>query len=546
MVRACALLLTVLGVVAASESAHGDAGDFWCDAEFDWTDVSRIEVFVHPDLPAHMWHSDDTSWSAAELVQEVRYVLEVMMDQAPTGMPPLYYAGFEAPGTPLGSPAPKDTIVIRPLVPPPCSDRAWPRTANAGVVVEFASSIFCPHRRDHWVYADTGGTAFGGVLMHELYHSLGFNHWGECQEVSPPCYDNPGEPQICSLMLAHGLSSEYFEMEYADWHGLNSKYGGWTYDGKLRRQSQNADSWSTLGATSFLATTFLGSDWSSGSTLLPVAVHDTNMNPHLYRWDRPSNTFVDWGAPYSWGSQLGQIDSSASFGRWFMLFMHGQTQNWTAKLLRYSHHTSSTNSTTVYPTIYASRHGHSGSWDVRTERLVHVWRNKYNEIVLATSSGTSTPVSPIVLTGTQYQAAYTPSVSCGPSEIYYNCIMVWASAAALGSNEHFRTLRWKQFRVVGSGGAYTFSFATTYGNGYIQYGPPSVTYHSSTALTHAFVVAFKNPGRCYYTLRKGPASGEAFAMERSHCAPVGAQNGPPMMGSASGWAQAWAYFNAAN
>lgn len=149
--------------------------------------------------------------------------------------------------------------------------------------------------------------------------------------------------------------------------------------------------------------------------------------------------------------------------------MRGQMKTggeyYSVKQLRYSCKTSTTNPRVIqYTPIYASRKGHQGSFDTRSNRLIHVWRNKYNQIMISHSSGTGYPVTPLELDGVDYQAIYTPSVSCGPDTIYYNCIMVWAGAAGPGSGEHCHYLKWMQFRLDQSGSTYNFSFAPAYGN----------------------------------------------------------------------------------
>lgn len=144
--------------------------------------------------------------------------------------------------------------------------------------------------------------------MHELYHGMGFLHMDKCQsgQPLPPCNDNPNEPgvQICGTMVGHGLDSESYEMEYADWEGLMSVYGDWAQDGVYRRISSDADTWSTMPTIAAFSAPFMGSDWSQGSTYFPLAFLDGNFDPHYYRWRLSTDTYVDWGGSIRRGDSL--------------------------------------------------------------------------------------------------------------------------------------------------------------------------------------------------------------------------------------------------
>jgi hypothetical protein len=344
-------------------------------------------------------------------------------------------------------------------------------------------------------------------------------------------------------MQHHEWTGEYYELEYSDWDGLVTKYGGWENDGRFRRESSDALTWSTLSAGTFASAPFTSSNWSKGSTLMPIVVTDAStLYPHVWRWERSIATFTDWGAPYV-GKQFGQVGTSQSSGYVYAFFMRGQTQFDTRKQPRYSYHTSTSTSTVMYSTYYASRHGVTGAHDPKSGKLIHVWRDWDNTILLSQSvieALPGAPTTPTALTGASRKAVYTPSVSCGASAVTYNCILAWASAAAVGSGQHHHTLHWAQFYVSGS----SYVFGSVYSNGYLMYGPPAVVYKGPDTSSSAFVVAFKNPGNCYYTLRKSTTTSNAFNSERSHCSGSGKHNGPPMLGSTTGdWAEAWAHFN---
>ena len=101
------VLVTVLSVVAATAGgpASADVGDHWCSLPFTWASRTYVPVWIHPDVADYMRHPDGSPWSDSELATEVKLVLERFMDQAPTGMPPLRYMGFEYSGTAWDAPA---------------------------------------------------------------------------------------------------------------------------------------------------------------------------------------------------------------------------------------------------------------------------------------------------------------------------------------------------------------------------------------------------------------------------------------------------------
>jgi hypothetical protein len=541
-------------------TARADTGDHWCDQGWGWQAYDRIPVWIHPDLAdVYLEHDGGTMWTDDELRREVEFILERFMMQAPSGMPPLYFAGFEHAGTgwddpagngPGGRPGPGN-IAVRPnlgIDDNPCASfqSGWVDDAKGVRLHMGITSGACTGFSEHWYYSRWASlqNTFGGTLAHELMHGLGFHHTDVCNTTYPPCLDSSGEAQVCGLMDTHGLGSEYFELEYADWDALISKYGGWENDGRLRRESANALDWSTLSAGSFASGPFAASTWSWQSTLMPIVATDAaTLDPHVWRWERSTGNFTDWGVPYSFGSQHGQVSVAYKFGYLFAFHGYGQSPNDARKHGRYSYATAPNSWTTVYPSFEIHRHGVTGTYDHKSDRLIHVYRDRDNRILLSTSTVTgepSAPSMPVALDGAANKAAYTPAIACGDASIAHNCILVWASAAAHGSGQQFRNLRWVQFFFDGT----SFQFSNVRQSGYIMFGPPSVVYKGPSSSDAAFTVAWHNPGQCFFTLHKSAATSSSFVDEVQHCSGDKRHNGPPLLGSTNtNFVEAWTFFN---
>lgn len=128
--------------------------------------------------------------------------------------------------------------------------------------------------------------------------------------------------------------------------------------------------------------------------------------------------------------------------------------------------------------------------------------------------------------------------------------MVWASLPR-GSEgtDHTRVLRYVQFRIVLEG--FPLAFTANFGNlgeiGYSAFGPPSVVYKGATPSDpSAFILAWKNPGRCFYTLRKSVSEADTFNTIKGVCAGTGTFVHNPMLGADNtGVAELWVTGNIA-
>lgn len=548
--------IVVLATLASPISAQADAGDRWCripgyTAPFGVFNNDKIDVWIHPDAAAQIWHLDNTPWTDAELERNTLAVMQTINDAGISGLPPLVFAGWESPST-FWAQEPPPGIAIRPQEYTDPSSRC---TFHVKIgtshnpfygdghrihVADSTASICSPSNRTNHRMLNAATRASGeGTLMHEFMHALGLHHKDTCGGNLTNCSRNPGEKQVCGAM-DHFETEEMTELEYNDWEGLEALYGtSSTVLGLLRKESTNATTWTTQTAPSLSSPT-VASDWSQGSTLMPIGSLNSDHDPQFHRWNRTYNSLTSWGVPYSLGRQLSWISTAVSYGYRYLGFMTGQYDDVAQREMRWSWHTSSSNNGVVSSAVRLGRPGHSISWDPRSSKLVHVIRTANLRPRILTSSGTSD------VTGAAYTnfpgvepnlAEYPPSVACGPSSVYYNCILAWAET---GEASHAHKLAWRQFRVLGSGTSTTIDVAPTYTNGYVMFGSPKVIWSDAIG---GFVVAFKNPGECFYTLKKGQYSYNTFKNERQHCKTGFATVSPVLGESSPATIQAWAPFN---
>ncbi|MBP9202539.1 MAG: hypothetical protein KBG28_01055 [Kofleriaceae bacterium] len=525
--------------------ANAAAGDWWCAIPegWNWLGYTEIPVYVHPDLNDHVLFPDGTAWTDTEIRNEVEFMLERFMMQAPSGMPPLRFAGFEPAGTPPFSLPGAGKIAVR-WNENGCGNFQQGSPATGMRIVATDNQTCGLKRTPVWNFFNPQQReGFGGQIASELFHALGFDHWDTCNTIPPVCIDNGSMGDFCSQMH-HGVTSELYELERSDFDAILSVYGSWENKGRFRRESQGGSLWTTLAAPAILSGPIWSSAWSSTSTLLPiVATNPTTQDLHFYRWERSTAQIQDWGTPYSYGTQHGQIGAGYKSGMLFAFFALGQNPTDVSKTVHYAYAPSASNWTVVSSAIVADRHGVTGAYDPKSGKLVFVFRGPDNEILLTSATpGSAISTSISVVNGAENRAAYTPSIACGDSSISYNCIMVWATAGAEGSGQRTHTMRWVQFTFNGV----NFSFANMYGNGYTMYGPPSVVYKGPPGSASAFVVAWHNPGHCYYTLQKAVGATSGFGVGGTHCSGSPKFIGPPLLGAADNYAQAWVQYNAAN
>ncbi len=552
-----AIRLTQIGllvlVAAIAGRANADLGDWWCRQDWNWNAYSEIQVVIHPDLNTKVLFPDDSPWTDAEIRNEVEFMMERFMMQAPSGMPPLRFAGFEPAGTdPLSLPG-AGRIAVRWVKPGNgCTGYAEGSVSSGVIITVSNNTIGCTTRRTpvwRWGNEDQR-EMFGGQLASELFHALGFDHWDEANSCTPPgtpppaCIDNGAGYDICGQMQNHGVVLEWYELERSDYDALVAVYGGWDNDGRYRRESSGGSTWTTVAAPTILSGPMWASSASLTSTLLPIIATDpASQDPSFYRWERSTGQIQSWGTSYSFGTQHGQIAAGYKPGMLFSFFATGQLPTDTTKLVAYSYAPSAGNWTTVTSTLVAHRQGVTGAYDPKSDKLILVYRGWDNQILL-TSATPGGPISQSIteVLGAANRAAYTPSITCGDASLSYNCILVWPTAAAEGSGQRTHTMRWAQFTFNGT----NFSFANIYGNTYTMFGPPSVVYKGPAGSTAAFVTSWHNPGNCYYTLQKAGTASSGFGVGATHCSGTNRFNGPPLLGAADYISQAWVQFNATN
>jgi hypothetical protein len=279
---------------------------------------------------------------------------------------------------------------------------------------------------------------------------------------------------------------------------------------------------------------------------MPIVIADPSMRAHFWLWDSISHWITDYGAgPTS--PQIAPMGAAfdAAAGRLIAFYTSTLSETVAVKKPEVAYRTS-TVLTTVHSSQYASRQGITGTWDPKTSRFIHAWRGEDNEILLANSSdGVAGAAStPVALTGDLNAASFAPSLSCSDAaSMTYNCILLWASAPKRVAGDNYHVIKLTQFRLNYSGGSYIFDAPNPiYAVGYVQFGPPSVVYTGDPAGSSTFVVAWKVPGKCFFTLHKNASPTSQFTGEIGHCVSSG-NLGPPTLGTSNGKVEAWAPYD---
>jgi hypothetical protein len=204
----------------------------------------------------------------------------------------------------------------------------------------------------------------------------------------------------------------------------------------------------------------------------------------------------------------------------------------------------------AFGTMYTDRNGHTGAHDPVSNQLIHAWRADDLTMMIGLSSSTGDALTTEALAGNNGTcrtgafgcASSTPEIACAPnSSTTRNCIMVWASQP-LGPEDthsypHNRVIKYVQFGINGT----DIDWGAVKAVGYSVFGPPSIVFKGPKAEDpFAFVLAWKNPGQCFYTMRKSVYESDTFSDIRGHCGPNGTWVRNPMTAAdASGNGYAW-------
>jgi len=333
------------------------------------------------------------------------------------------------------------------------------------------------------------------------------------------------------------------ELEYSDWNALRTAYGTRVQTSPFVRESSDFGGTWTTGGISLAVGPFSSASWSGGSaSAMPLtSTENATGNAHLWRWAKvgPPLDLLATGI----GPQLGGTGSATYLGQYYTFHESSPSEDNAIKNPRVEFRTPGGSITWAQSGLYASRQGIVGTVDSKSGRLIRVWRGKNDEILLAQSgSGTpESPLTPVALTGDTNAAAFTPSVACSDDPaVVANCIIVWASQPKETPGDHYHVIKWTQFRLVSSGGTFTFEFVNpVYAVGYVVFGRPNVTFTGERGGSKAFVIAWQVPTTCFFTLYKSASPISSFTGETGHCVASGVL-GPPPLGTSNGYVEAWA------
>jgi hypothetical protein len=583
------MLIPIVFILAVPTSVGADQGDHWCeipDGLHVWpTSLPGIPVYIHPDMPGELLHADNSPWGVTELQREVQIWIERFNEQSSSGLPPLFFAGFEAPVAWDSEPADPYSITIRPnratgagshTKPRFCSEQMTGAPGSAegsgGPIIWIPAQIpGCSFKFEHWSISEgADGLTLGGTLFHEGFHAVGFDHTGVCNPapVGDPLCANPTD-MCCGLMISNGCSNHWSnsKLDYSDVDGLRTVYGPPDDNGvggpeyQARLQSSDGLSWTNLGPGLPYSTAFMGGGYSNDSTWAPVTLVDEELDAHLWAWYRPAGVFFDFGKAYS-APQYGKVDATTASGKWHSFYMWGQSAWFTAMYPAWTQH-SGTDQHVFSLGYLTDLNGHTAVHDPRYNKLIHAWRAPDKTIVMGVSelAGDFLSNSVVALDDNQPGgcrastfgcASTTPEIACSPTSSFdgtRNCVMAWASqpTGSLGVGQtypHDYVLKYVQFRTTFSfagGFHYDFNFGPVGTVGYVAYGAPSIVYKGPKREDpDAFILAWKNPGRCFYTLRKSVSETTAFNSIKGHCGSASAHFNSPMTASDnSGIGQVW-------
>mgnify|MGYP001577871066 CR=1 FL=1 len=255
--------------------------------------------------------------------------------------------------------------------------------------------------------------------------------------------------------------------------------------------------------------------------------------PSIYRWTYTTQAWDYWGYP-TVARLVGAVGASYDFQTpgvyGYFAWLSGETSSNPRKdisIARYSAASTYTNYTWATGG-FTRLQGVSIAHDPRTDVEVLGFRDDDGAVLVSAFNGNTG-----LFHASSSAGGYSgdgPTVTCGPASITRNCIVVWADAAT-SAGTTLRTLRWRHFSV-GTSASHLITFSTSLvSQGYIQFGPPSISYMGPSGDICAFQLTWKNPGSTQYTACKTTAETTLWTNGQSHSVGAGRRINSPRMGS---------------
>lgn len=483
-----------------------------------------IPVYIRSGAAGDFRHANGWTWGSYEFNQEVQWALHTMNGLLASDMPPLYYAGTVSCSDTNGDGqywecAQPGGIVITSTAGSTCG--AWMSgSAGGGVMIHLENSSGCGARFDQWITPGVRSDLLSSMLHHELGHAIGLDHPGVCGggATDPAC--SAGVGWCATMGCPWGGDLECPDYYLDDILGAKSLYGHYQADGATHRESSNGSSWYSLGTSSAVHQMQWGAALSDhpGNDMF-LATPDATQRVDALAWDWPSISWTTMSdsSPFI---HVGSVGAGRDNTYRWAFFSGAESQSWIDDIQGHSRRTG-----TGSPSSYLQwsnsnrRQGVDGTWDPKSGRRVQAYLNNNHQIVLQTVDSTgSTWGTPITLSlgGQPVVSFAAPSITCGPSDIARNCMLMWVEAQP--NNMH--SARYAQFNITGSS---SWSFGNTVDTGYVMYERPQVSFAGTNASGN-FVMAFSTISvggseQTVITMRKGTAEYQYFGANWTHNVP---------------------------
>lgn len=480
----------------------------YCPHGHSWAGRPNIPVYHESEILTNMVHHDGTPWTEDEFTHELRWILAAINASSNSNLPPLWDAGVRTPcdagGGDTGCQIPWSIVLVY-NNDPSCYGGWGGGAPSAGDLIFFENVACDTAYYEHYSPPGENRQTMQGYLLHELGHSLGIAH-----SFAPPeddtCPQNDPPPSACQtppcavMQAGFVYGSDAHSYFWDDILGFQSLYSTPWFSGRSHHESSNISTWA---ARAFPSGEFQSMFGLSSSVTSRMFMSTRGFDPAFpvlldaRRWDRPTSTWPDWGAP-SPPVMQGRMGAAWAAGpdRAFYSFTHGENQTDVSKAIGLYKITVA-GGAAILPTGTAGaetrRHGASTAYDPKTNSIVVVSTESNGTIRLNFVDNAPfqwIPTAFNIPSAEGWQIAYdTPTVACGDASIAHNCIVAWAMPAIEGTGSHYHYLRWMQFSAV-RGPPWDVSWGALSTGSTVLHGPPTVAYKGPAGSTSAFVVAF--------------------------------------------------------